>query len=218
MSKNETGIFPYQTKKGTKYKVHFQYKEYGITKRYQKAGFSSKKEAKNHLILKKAEINEKGTLTRECKKTFKEVYDEFLQIGTTKYKPNTIYNTVKYCNYVEDLYDYRISMINYSLLQSYFNNRSQIGIETNKCLKKALNRVFNYAVDCGYISINPLSKVVVQGVENHMEHDEVLSFDDFTKMINALEESGKFNQRAYSIAMQIGYYMGLRVSEVMALD
>ncbi|MCD7950568.1 MAG: site-specific integrase [Erysipelotrichaceae bacterium] len=200
------------------YRVHFTYQENGIKQTYDKRGFKTKKEAENHMILVKADIDKHGELIKECKLTFLQVYDEFLEVGTNKYQANTIHNTTKYYNDFSELLSYPITKINYAMLQRFFNKRKDKGIETNKNLKKAINRIFNYALDVGYIKINPITRVTVTGVENHINHDDVLSHDDFIKLTSALDEIGTFNYHAYSIAIQISYYTGLRVSEVCGLE
>lgn len=204
--------------KGFTFEVNFTYKDNGITKRYFKGGFHTKKEALNHEIMMKAQVQEKGTIKKEVKKTFEDVYNEFLENGTLQYQQATIHNTKRYYNDFKSLCKVPIKNFNYQLLQRYFNSRSNKGIETNRCIKKAINRVLNYAIKVGYIENNPLSLVIVTGVDSHMEHEQILSENDFIKLVSALDEQSTFNYHAYSIAIQIAYYTGLRISEVLALD
>lgn len=208
-----------KAKNGYVYEVYFTYKENGITKRYSKSGFSTKKEAQEHETIKKAELQETGIISKEIKKTVKEVYEEFLEVGCAQYQQSTIYGTKKNFHYFEnELGDIPITSIDYSILQRYFNSREKCGIETNKAIKKAISRILNYAIKAGYIKSNPLSLVTVIGVENHMKHDNVLSYNDFITLINALESIDDFKYKAYSVAIQISYYTGLRISEVLALS
>ena len=58
-----------KAKNGYVYEVYFNYKENGITQRYSKSGFSTKKEAQEHEAIKKAELKETGKLQKEIKKT-----------------------------------------------------------------------------------------------------------------------------------------------------
>lgn len=207
-----------KAKKGYVFEVYFPYKENGITQRYSKSGFLTKKEAQEHEALMKAELKETGKIHKEVKKTFKEVYEEFLEVAADQYQENTIYNTKKYYRYCEeDFAKIPIVNIDYPLLQKYFNSRKEKGLETNYGIKKTINRVLNYAIKAGYIKMNPLNLVAVKGVVKHMKHDEVLEFDDFLRLINALNSFNDFKKQAYAIAIQIGYYTGLRISEVLAL-
>lgn len=208
-----------KAKNGYVYEVYFTYKHNGMTQRYSKSGFLSKKEAQEHEALKKAELKETGKIHKEVKKTFKEVYEEFLEVGADQYQENTIHNTQIYYRYCEvELAKIPIINFDYPLLQKYFNSRKNKGLETNKGIKKAINRVLNYALKAGYIKSNPLNLVTVKGVEKHIDRDEVLNYEDFLKIIDALENKNNFRKKAYSIALQIGYYTGLRTSEVFALE
>lgn len=206
------------SKQGYLYEVNFTYKDHGITKRYFKGGFTTKKAALDHETSKKSEIQKYGSIKKEVKKTFEDVYNEFLENGTLQYQQATIHNTTRYYNHFKPLCDIPITHFDYGLLQRFFNSRKNKGIETNKCVKKAINRVLNYAIKVGYLRNNPLELVTVTGVENHLQHDQVLSENDFFILINALYEEKTFKHHAYAIAIQIAYYTGLRISEVLALD
>lgn len=208
-----------RSKNGYVYEVNFTYKENGITMRHFKSGFQTKKEAQDYEILKKSEIHDEGKLIKNTKKTLSEVYEEFLEIGSSRYQPATIYGTKKCYHYFEkELGKIPIKSIDYTLLQKYFNNRKNEGIETNKSIKKAISRILNYAIRAGYIKSNPLNLVAVIGVDRHMEHNKILSHEDFSALIQALNDIGDFRYQAYAIAIQIGYYTGLRISEVLALS
>lgn len=208
-----------KAKNGYTYKVTFKYKEFGVTRSYSKSGFSTKKAAKEHENVIKAEIKENGCIRKQCTKTLNEVFEEFLEVGSDKYQPNTIYNTRKNYKKVKNvLGNTPIVKINYVMLQKYFNSISDQGIETNKSIKKALNRIFIHALKMEYIKSNPLTLVDVKGIENKMDHTEILSSEDFYRLIQTLKDTDNFLYYAYAIAVEIGYYTGLRISEVFALD
>lgn len=208
-----------KAKSGYTYKVTFKYKEYGVTTTYSKSGFLTKKEAKDHENMVKAEINENGCIKKQCTKTLDEVYKEFLEVGCDKYQENTIYNTKRdYEKITLLLRKLPIVKIDYATLQKFFNGRSNQGIETNKNIKKALNRVLVHALKMGYINTNPLTLVDIKGVENKMDHTELLNPEDFYRLIEVLKNVGTFTYHAYAIAVEISFYTGLRVSEVLALD
>lgn len=208
-----------KAKKGYTYKVTFKYKEFGVTTTYSKSGFTTKKEAKDHENMVKAEIKENGCIKKQCTKTVRQVYMEFLEVGCEKYQANTIYNTKRdYAKIPTSLQNTPIVKVDYVMLQKYFNSISNQGIETNKNIKKALNRVFVHALKMGYISSNPLTLVDVKGIENKMDHTELLDPENFYKLIDTLKELDSFLYHAYAIAIEISFYTGLRVSEVLALD
>lgn len=208
-----------KAKSGYTYKVTFKYKEYGITQSYSKSGFIRKKDAQDHETQVKAQIKRDGYLYRECTKTLDEVYKEFLEVGKTSYQDNTIYNTIKDFKLIPiELKKKPIVKIDYIMLQRYFNSIGTKGLSRNKNIKIALNRIFVYAIKAKYITYNPISLVDVKGIEKKRVHDDVLSEENFNTLIRCLEEKNTFICDNYRIALSIGYYTGLRMSEVLALD
>lgn len=208
-----------KAKKGFVYEVYFNYTNiYGIPSRYSKSGFITKKQAEDHETEKKNELLNYGIIKKEVKLTLDEVYKEFIEVNAKLYQDNTIINSIKDFKYVsKELGAYPIVNINYGILQVFFNNRSDKGIETNKNIRKALKRVIVYAIQSGYIDSDPLAYVKITGVENKREK-KALDLDDFDKIIKILESKNTFRTQSYIIAMKLGYYCGLRVSEVCALE
>ncbi len=78
--------------------------------------------------------------------------------------------------------------------------------------------MFNHALKMQYIQFNPLTLVDVQGVENKMDHKNIICDTDFYELVIALKDTDKFTYFAYAIALEIGFYTGLRISEVLALN
>ena len=210
-----------KTKKGHVFEVYFPYKENGITKRYSKSGFLTKKEAQEHEALIKAEIKENGKIHKEVKKTLKEVYEEFLEVGAEQYQENTIYGTKSYYNkYINGSFG-NVCVVNldYQALQKYFNSLENQSLSTNDHIKAALNRILIYAIRAGYIKTNPLMYVIIKGKDTHRENnEETLSYESYLDIIDVLNSMNKFRYKAYAIAIQIGFYTGLRISEIFALE
>lgn len=122
-----------KAKNGYVYEVYFNYYENGIKTRCSKSGFKTKKEAQKHEALKLAEIQENGKLKKDVKETFYQVFFEFLEVGSSQYQANTIYNTRKDHKYFKDsIGKMNITAIDYSVLQGFFNNRNEEGIEANR--------------------------------------------------------------------------------------
>lgn len=209
-----------KAKGGHVYEVFITYKENGITQHYTKRGFATRKEAEYHETLIKAEIQENGKIRKEVKKTFEDVYNEFLELGCDKYQYNTICITKKVfqTHLQKTIGHYLITEFDYTLLQKFFNSLADGGITKNKNIKKAINRVLNYAVTVGYISSNPINLITVKGVEIVNKKEKVISLEDFNRLIDELEEIGDYKRQCYAVALQIGLYTGLRMSEVLALD
>lgn len=72
-------------KKGVTYQVYFPYKnELGITCAYRKGGFKTKREAKTHETLVKAQIEKDGFLKQECNLTLDQVFNNYFEINNNK--------------------------------------------------------------------------------------------------------------------------------------
>lgn len=54
--------------------------------------------------------------------------------------------------------------------------------------------------------------------EEDSRDKEVLSYDDLNLLCNSLNDFNDFKHAAYEVVLKIGYYTGLRISEVLALE
>lgn len=215
-------------KNGYAYEVQIYYKDKGVTKRYTKGGFKTKKEAQEHEAMALEQIRNEGKPNINKTITLNQVYEEFMELGAVDYQPTTIANTKKhYLRIRDDIGKMDIREIDYQTLQTYFNSLSNEGIESNKNTKKAINRIFKFAIKCGYINSNPCAYVTCVGVERHEDRGQTLSREDFIRLTSALNaytnegnarKTDEFTMKSYAIAVSIGYYTGARVSEVLALE
>lgn len=209
-----------KAKNGYVYEVYFPYKQNGITERYSKSGFKTKKEAQEHEALTLASLKENGSIKKEINKTLNEVFSEFVEIGSTNYQINTITTMEKnYEAHVKNkLGQLPINKIDYALLQKYFNSRADSSIGVNKNVKKVINCAMNYAIKANYITINPISLVDISGIDKTKDKDKILLNTEIDTIIEELNKTNDFTYQAYAIAIQIGRYTGLRISEVFALE
>ncbi len=86
-------------------------------------------------------------------------------------------------------------------------------------MSEVLSSLIQKYIDCDdklNIDNNPLQFVIVKG-EDRSRKKEVLSQNDLNKLVNKLREKNKFKYDSYAIAILIGFYTGLRISEVSAL-
>ena len=215
-------------KNGYAYEVQIYYKVKGVTKRYTKGGFKTKKEAQEHEAMTLEQIRNEGKPDIKRTITLNQVYEEFMELGAVDYQPTTIANTKKYYRkFKDELGKMDIREIDYQTLQEWFNARSDDGIGTNENAKKAISRIFRFAIKCGYITSNPCAYVTCVGIERHEDRGQTLSREDFIRLTSALNaytnegnarKTDEFTMKSYAIAVSIGYYTGARVSEVLALE
>lgn len=217
-------------KYGYTYQVDYRYKDLlGVTQRILQSGFKSVKEAKSYLQSRKDELALQNA--RECNKTFDDVFIEYMEVeGNNKYanSSKTYYNTT-HDTYVKNRFGKTpITGIKYINLQKEFNKLSEkYNYPTLKNIKKIFAVTLNYAIRAGYIKENPTQHI--QLPKNPLTERvkvDVINDEDLKKILNKLLNPSKYNpvgtgfdfkSKSYAMAVFIGRYTGLRVSEALAL-
>lgn len=211
-------------KKGITYQVYFPYKnELGISCIYRKGGFNTKKEAKAHETLLKAQIAKYGYLTQDCELTLNNVFNYYFETfkkrkvskATIQHYENIYKNHIK-----QALGHYKIIKLKYPTLQKYFNECSNLSKGLQENIKKVLNNVFKYACKCCYIENNPVPLVDLTGIEP-TEKKKIITFQELEKIIETMENrncNDSFRNDSIVISLYIGYYSGLRLCETLALE
>ena len=211
-------------KKGITYQVYFPYKnELGISCIYRKGGFNTKKEAKAHETLLKAQIAKYGYLSQDCELTLNNVFNDYFEtFKKRKVSKATIqhYENI-YKNHIRQaLGHYKIIKLKYPTLQKYFNECSNLSKGLQENIKKVLNNVFKYACKCCYIENNPVSLVDLTGIEP-TEKKKIITFQELETIIETMENrdcKDSFRNDSLVISLYIGYYSGLRLCETLALE
>lgn len=210
-----------KNKNGSVYEVRFQYKnKYGITKNYSKSGFTKKKDAKNHEAYIREQIRQGNTLDSEI--TLNEVFEEqMLYDSSLADSTKQIRKTYYYKHIKNRIGDAHVSLIDFRVIQDMFNELSiNYTKVTNENILRLLNSLFKFAFNCGYINKLPYAKITVKGRLSDKK-DKIISNEDFENIIQHLETSRSFKKirfKSYRIALYIGHYTGMRLSEVCALD
>ena len=211
-------------KKGITYQVYFPYKnELGISCIYRKGGFNTKKEAKAHETLLKAQIAKYGYLTQDCELTLNNVFNDYFETfkkrkvskATIQHYENIYKNHIK-----QALGHYKIIKLKYPTLQKYFNECSNLSKGLQENIKKVLNNVFKYACKCCYIKNNPVPLVDLTGIEP-TEKKKIITFQELEKIIETMENrncNDSFRNDSIVISLYIGYYSRLRLCETLALE
>jgi len=220
-----------KAKRGYTYQVYFSYVDYtGQRKNYFKSGFLTKKEALEHEKTKKRELLKKASMSIDMNITVHEVWNEYMDtVGQYYYKPSTqAYYRFSYKKYVENKFGHKkIYSIKYDELQVYFNGFKSY--QTARNVKKVLVAIFKYAIKERYIKQNPMTLVNLntQTLTEKKEQPTItkeqleMIIEEMIKppSINAPhKKDSQFYRYSYAVALYIGYYMGLRVSEVFGLS
>lgn len=207
-----------KAKNGYTFKVDFRYKTNGITTRYVKSGFLTKKEAKEHEEDIKAQIRLYGRVKKIYNGTLNMCFDEWLKVDSNQLAPNTI-NLYKqtYNKHVKNtIGKEKLVLLKYKEIQAFIN-KSDISYDNCIAIKKVLNMVFNFAVKNEYVENNPIQFIKNTKVKDKKDKNNYITFEEYQTLTNKLNQ-GSFNDHAISIAISIGYYTGLRVSEILALN
>lgn len=213
------------------YQVDVRYKDYmGVTQRYVKRGFRTKAEARKHEASITDQASSKSIIPNSQGKTINDVFEEYMEIeGEIKYAPTTKFNYRKIHRlYVEKNFGKRpIAKVDYAALQRYINDiYKKIDYSTVWNIKKIFAVTFKYAVRIGYISHNPVKDITISQNSKQEKKIDTISDEDLGKIIERLhqppphnkrKESVAFCFRLYEIALIIGRYTDLRLSEVLAL-
>lgn len=215
-----------KNKKGYVYQITFRYTDiYGRVKKHKKSGFQTKKEAKQYAEKKQKELEDSGGVSPNCKVTIGEAFAQYMDLeGKGKYSPNTVglYQRT-YKTYIETkLGAMKVSTIQYVTLQRFFNELTMAGAgkSTVSNIKKVLSLIFKFSVKAGYIKESPLRNVEAVG-KNTYKEPECITYDQLESLVESIESqkvsTPKFNDYSRCVALYLGYYLGLRKSETMAL-
>lgn len=222
-----------QSKKyGFTYQVDVRYKDpYGVTQRHIKSGFRNKREARQH----EASILERASagiiLPKAMGKTLNDVFEEYMEVeGKLKYAPATkAYYNDTYREYVKDDFGkMQIESINYVNMQKNINSLAKrYNYPTMKNIKKVYAVAFKYAIRVGYVGENPVPEILLPNKPLNKTEVQTISDEDFKRLVEGVIQSTEsknyraknavFSYRAYGMALIIGRYSGLRVSEVLGL-
>lgn len=207
---------------GYTYQVYFYYIDSYTNERkyYSKSGFICYDDAL--VFEKKKKLELVYHHIKQYKVTIDDVFLEWLELEAPyKYQDNTIidYKNRYYKHIKDKLGNVLIQEIDYKRLQSYFNNNIEIGINTNYKIKEILNVIINFSIKCNYINHNPLSLIYIVGQHHpRNQFSQIYHESDFNNIIQELLKKPSYIRYSYIIALYIGKYTGLRISEVFALE
>lgn len=187
--------------------------------RYKKGGFKKKGDAEDWEINVKYQVNKSGSFFQPCNKSFIEIYYEWYSLSKNELAPNTIKGYESQIKKIKQTKIANSSIIDlkYKTLQKFFN---EIGTKYSKgvCfnIKKIFNNTFNFAMKNEYITNNPMSLIKISGKETTPK-TKLIGYEDFLSIGELLLSQNTFNSYSHYIALNIGYYTGGRLCEVLAL-
>lgn len=211
-----------KAKNGYVYEVLIKHKDNitGKTKWITKSGFARKADAERFEEEAKAKLKENMHLKTE-KHTFDDIFQMYIVNDpftkeTTKYVRNTVYNkhlkdTMGKCD---------ISKIDYEYIQNTLNGLAKTNTkQTIEGIYKIINGVFTFAYNNNYISRKPYVKLKLNGIRTQSKK-KTITLEEFNMFIERYKRPVKNNvleSDNYIVALYIGLYTGIRISECIAL-
>lgn len=209
------------------YRAIFRYKDsYGISKQLTKCA-KTKQEAKKYEKELEKEYYLHGNIITSSSITLNNVYEEYLKlVAINTLSPNTfVFRKSIYENHVRDeIGSAKIKDMDYKSILFYFNKIKKKGVSKEYCqsIKNMLNQVFKHALKCGYIAYNPIRDVELPYINEEVTKErKPISLEDFQSLYNSFsidqDKPKYFKYRSYQVALVIGWNIGLRISETLAL-
>lgn len=208
--------------KGHTWAVKFYYTDnQGKRHRYSKSGFATKAAAMQHgeymLVQKENNNDSLAAIPR-----LEEVWEQWRTLSADHLAPSTLrsYDQKWNDHLLPALGKERLDEITYPKLQELFN---QLGENYSKSMantiKAMLLNLFKLAIRSGYTGNNPVQYVVLKGKEKAAD-PEALTFEEFEAICDSIAhlQTNSERKRALITFMYIGYYTGLRRSEILALQ
>lgn len=146
---------------------------------------------------------------------------DYLDLWLEKYSINLRYKTIKcYAGIIENhlkpkLGKYTLSALNPAMLQDFANDLKVQGYSKRHTVNilSTLKTALNYAIEpLQYIKQNPMNHIKTPKIEKPPKQRIVLTPENWNTIITRFPFGNK-----YYMPLIIGYYTGLRISEVCAL-
>lgn len=209
-----------KAKKGVTYRVYFDYKDkYGRPQHYSKSGFVKKTDAQNHERLIYSKIVD-GSLIN-IKKTFGDVWEEYIETDphtslTTKQIRSSYYNK----HIRPQFEDADITLLDYTIIQNFVAEKGkELSKSTVENIVKVFSGVFKFAYNRNYIDRLPYARLKITGkTKNDLFKKKTVAENEFKELLSVVDKNRSIRYRSYKIVFMLGYYMGLRLSEALALE
>ena len=189
----------------------------GKRKRIERVGGKTKKEALEKGIKALNEYNNAGQHFEPSDMSVADLLDFYVDNFS---KLNNKYNTViNHVGVIEghlkpNFGQYRASNLGAGPLQEYLNDKFVHGFAktTISGIFAPLSKAYDYAIDLGWVRDNPCKRLKYPSDFTKGKGREIISYEDYQTIIKALS-----NNRPFDVAVMVGWYAGLRISETYGL-
>ena len=190
----------------------------GKRKHISKSGFRTKKEALEAGTKALAEYNNAGLHFEPTEISVSDYLDYYFeQYVKINLKYNTQLNKLGiYENHLKPHFgNYKLKALNASIIQEYANKLKLKGLSKSSIegILSSFSAALDYAVEpLHYIPMNPMQYVKFPKIERKPRERIILEPEEWQKIIDRFQPPSRFY-----IPLMIGYYTGMRISEVFAL-
>ncbi|WP_346234831.1 site-specific integrase [Lysinibacillus telephonicus] len=181
--------------------------------------FKTKKEAEIALARIKLEVS-KGTYQKRSYKTYREVYEAWVETYKNSVEESTLNKTLKYFEHhiLPEIGDYRIEKLNVDICQKFVNKLHEKLVKA-RAVKAYASKVLDYAVIRNLIHSNPFKLVEMPKKRapkksvNRVERN-FYTKEELNTLLSIMKE--ETNRKAY-VAIHILAFTGMRKGELLAL-
>lgn len=190
----------------------------GKRKHISKSGFRTKKEALEAGTKALAEYNNAGLHFEPTEISVSDYLDYYFdQYVKINLKYNTQLNKLSiFENHLKPHFgNYKLKALNASIIQEYANGLKLKGLSKSSIegILSSFSAALDYAVEpLHYIAMNPMQYVKFPKIERKPRERIILEPDEWERIIDRFQPPSRFY-----IPLMIGYYTGMRISEVFAL-
>lgn len=190
----------------------------GKRKHISKAGFRTKKEALEAGTKALAEYNNAGLHFEPTEISVSDYLDYYFdQYVKINLKYNTQLNKINvFENHLKPAFGhYKLKSLTPSVIQEYANGLKLRGLGKSSIdgILSSLSAALDYAVEpLHYIQTNPMQYVKSPKIEKQPRKRIILEPEEWETIINRFPSPS-----VYNLVLMIGYYTGMRISEVYAL-
>ncbi len=207
------------------YRVDFRYYDrYGRRQRLFKGGFKTKKLAERYETKMKSELLEFGIIYGRQKITLNEVWKEYLELDERTAQSTKEMRSIYYDKHIRtQLGESYIELLDYAIMQRFFKDLStKLSKASCENVYKVFNAIFKFSYNHQYISQMPYQSLVIRGKPGRKHNNQqTISYEQYIQLCEYLEtslQSKKPRTQSVLLAIKIGYYTGMRLSEILALD